>query len=266
VRHRDKSPHEIIESVEIALVILGGRLWAFRHGCEPSRNDGGAYVCESQILIDDPVDYLGEKLMEFHLIYAGGLLRSSANTRRRPWEKHSIRRHLHGQLKRLWETHPALSHHGNRMVEIDHNEVVLNPPKPFLEVMAHRYEKSGIGFIPVMTEANGLVCSLDILFLRPEKPGSIRDSAGDIDNRIKTLIDALRIPADGSEMKRREGDDPDPNPMYCLLQDDKLITTLNVKTDRLLFTMGDGPNEACLIIRVETAQVDPFGSPWELHL
>jgi hypothetical protein len=103
-----------------------------------------------------------------------------------------------------------------------------------------------------VTEANGLVCSLDILFLRPEKPGSILGSAGDIDNRIKTLIDALRIPADGSEMKRHEGDDPDPNPMYCLLQDDALITTLKVETDRLLFTRGDSEHESILVICVET--------------
>jgi hypothetical protein len=89
---------------------------------------------------------------------------------------------------------------------------------------------------------------------------------GDIDNRVKLLIDALRIPSDASEMKKRTGDDPDPNPMYCLLQDDNLITSFKVKTDRLLFSMGDSANEACVIIRVETAQIDPFGSPWELHL
>jgi hypothetical protein len=133
-------------------------------------------------------------------------------------------------------------------------------------VLAHNYERAGIGFIPLMTEPNGLVCSLDILFLRPERPGSILESAGDIDNRIKTLIDALRVPSDGSEMKRREGDEPDPNPMYCLLQDDKLITSLKVEADRLLFTRGQSEHEAILIIHVETAQVDPFGSPWELHL
>jgi hypothetical protein len=34
----------------------------------------------------------------------------------------------------------------------------------------------------------------------------------------------------------------------------------------LVCRLDEGPNEACLIIRVETANVDPFGSPWELHL
>ncbi|MGB8479122.1 MAG: hypothetical protein WCE63_09800 [Acidobacteriaceae bacterium] len=40
----------------------------------------------------------------------------------------------------------------------------------------------------------------------------------------------------------------------------------SVGCDRLLFTMDEGQNEACLVICVETANVDPFGSPWELHL
>lgn len=221
-------------------------------------------VSKSQILINNPVDYQKEIDMEFHLIYSGDLLKS--NNARPTWEKHAIRRNLHEQLKKLWEVHPALSYYGNKMVAIDEDGNRLQPEKPFLEVLAKKHEKSGVGFIPIMTEANGLVCSLNILFLRPEGPGSILESAGDIDNRIKTLIDALRVPRDGGEMKKRPADDPDPNPMYCLLQDDKLITSLKVETDRLLITKGDKEQETILIIRVETAQVDPYGSPWELHL
>ncbi len=221
-----------------------------------------AVLCaKSQTLIDDPPDYIGNKHMEFHLLYAGDLIRSGGNTNRRTWEKHCLRRHFHEQLKNLWETNPALKYYGDKVLQWDHK-----PSEPFLQSLAKRYERSGIGFIPIATEANGLVLSLDVLLLRPEQPGAILNSAGDIDNRMKTLIDALRIPADGNEMKRRDGDDPDPNPMYCLMTDDKLVTTLKVQTDRLLFTMGNTEQEACAIIRVETAQVDPFGSPWELHL
>jgi hypothetical protein len=196
--------------------------------------------------------------MEFHLIYAGGLLKSAGSSNHRAWEKHSIRRHLHFQLKKLWETHPALHYYGDKTMG--------DSGKPFLDALADEHKRSDIGFIPLITAANGLVCSLDVLFLRPGGPGTILQSGGDIDNRIKLLIDALRIPSDASEMKRHQDDEPDPNPMYCLLENDNLITGFKVQTDRLLFTMGDGPNEACLVIRVETANVDPFGSPWELHL
>ena len=219
---------------------------------------------KSQILIDNPVDYQGPTIMHFHLIYSGDLLKS-ANARP-TWEKHAIRNSLHDQLKKLWETHPALRYYANKTVEIDDNEGRLQPPKPFLDVLAHSYSRAGIRFVPLMTKANGLVCSLDILFLRHDQPGGIEECRGDIDNRVKTLIDALRIPADGGEMKKKPGDAPDPNPMYCLMDDDKLITKLKVETDKLLFSISGAKNEAYLIIRVETAQVDPFGSPWELHL
>ena len=198
--------------------------------------------------------------MEFHLVYAGGLLKSAGGTNRRAWEKHAIRRHFHFQLKKLWETHPALNYYANKTVE-EPGE----PPQPFLERLAYAHERGGIGFVPLMTKANGLVCLLDILLLRPQV-GTIVHGGGDIDNRIKLLIDALRMPSDESEIKKREGDDSDPNPMCCLLEDDGLITNLKVKTDRLLFSMEEGQNEACVVIRVETSQIDPFGSPWELHL
>jgi hypothetical protein len=198
--------------------------------------------------------------MEFHLLYAGDLLRSAGSTSR-AWEKHSLRRHFHDQLKRLWETNPALKYYADKTLEWEHK-----PPERFIDHLAKNYERGGFGFIPIATEANGLVLTLDVLLLRPERPGAILDSAGDIDNRMKVLVDALRIPRDLSEMKRREGDDPDPNPMYCLMADDKLITTLKVKTDRLLIAMGTTEQEACIVVRVETAQIDPFGSPWELHL
>src|SRR5262249_24914581 len=134
--------------------------------------------------------------MEFHLIYSGDLLKSAGRASTRVWEKHTIRRDLHGQMKLLWETHPALKEYARRTVAIDDDGNRLEPEVPFLERLALNYERSGIGFIPLMTEPNGLVCELDILFLRPENPGRVMGSAGDIDNRIKTLIDALRIPSD----------------------------------------------------------------------
>jgi len=199
--------------------------------------------------------------MEFHLIYAGDLLRAAGRASTRTWEKHGIRRYFHEQLRRLWQTHPALKYYADKTVEWDHK-----PPERFLESLSNHHKCGGIGFIPIATESNGLVLSLDVLLLRPERPGAILNSAGDIDNRMKVLIDALRIPRDPSEMKRREGDDPDPNPMYCLMADDKLITALTVKTDRLLLTTADAGQDVCIVIRIETAQVDPFGSPYELHL
>jgi hypothetical protein len=93
-----------------------------------------------------------------------------------------------------------------------------------------------------------LVAELDILFLRPQRPGSIISSGGDIDNRLKTLLDGLRIPLPGeigSTDAPAEGEDP----LYCLLEDDVLVTRLAVTTDQLLDS-PDRPGEVLLVIHV----------------
>jgi len=201
--------------------------------------------------------------VEFRLIYDGGLLKASSAKNRRPWEKHSIRRQLHPQLKKLWEVHPALKNYAAHTIE-EHGK----PPQRFLDALAHTHKKANIGFIPIITEPNGLMCELDVLLLRPERPGHLIEESGDIDNRMKTLLDALKVPSDGSEMVRKSTDDPDPNPIYCLLQNDNLITGFKVTTDFLLLSIppDQGQNYAVAVITVKTSNVDPFGSPWELHL
>jgi hypothetical protein len=42
-----------------------------------------------------------------------------------------------------------------------------------------------------------LLCTLDILFLHPDKPGNLW--TGDVDNRIKALFDSLRISVAGEK-------------------------------------------------------------------
>jgi hypothetical protein len=88
-------------------------------------------------------------------------------------------------------------------------------------------------FIPLVTRLHGLVCEIDITFLRREEPGAIVNEGGDIDNRLKTLFDALRIPYNAAEMGRST-DPGDTVNVFCLLEDDLLITRLSVRTGRLL--------------------------------
>ncbi|MGD0468341.1 MAG: hypothetical protein ABSA54_08200 [Terriglobales bacterium] len=202
--------------------------------------------------------------MEFHLVYDGNLLRPQQSSKRRVWEKHAIRGFLSDQFKKLWEIHPALKSYAARVVEIDEYDNRVHPPKPFLDHLADRHKVEDLRIIPIATEANGLVCSLDVLFLIPDLHG-IMEESGDIDNRLKTLIDGLKKPKPG-QLQKKEGDPLDPNPMYVLMEDDKQLTGLSLNIDRLLYQMDGGKHDAIAIIRVNTAQVDPFGSPWELHL
>ncbi len=77
-----------------------------------------------------------------------------------------------------------------------------------------------------------LLVGLEVLFLRPDPPGGIIRSA-DIDNRLKTLFDALRMPSGASELggyDPAEGEDP----FFVLLEDDSLLSHIAIETDTLL--------------------------------
>jgi hypothetical protein len=100
---------------------------------------------------------------------------------------------------------------------------------------------------------DGVACALDILFLRRDEPGSLIKSGGDIDNRIKVLFDAMRIPQASEELKGTRPDQ-DEEPFFCLLEDDRLITEVKVTTDKLLAPCGLGErvNDVHLVIHVRT--------------
>jgi hypothetical protein len=102
-------------------------------------------------------------------------------------------------------------------------------------------------FYPIVSERIWTIAELDVLMLRPGEPGSITVGGSDIDNRLKTLLDSLRVPDvndDRCPLPQNESD------VYCLLQDDKLITRLNVEADRLLDVAPGQPNEVLLIVKV----------------
>ena len=116
--------------------------------------------------------------------------------------------------------------------------------------MAAEYQQYGYRFIPLVLERFSLLCSLKILFLRRDIPGKVI-SAGDIDNRVKTLIDALRMPKSPNELvdddvKPRPGEVP----FFCLLEDDTQVSGFSVETDTLLDPEADDKT-AKLVITVE---------------
>jgi hypothetical protein len=92
-----------------------------------------------------------------------------------------------------------------------------------------------------------LTCSLNILFLRKEGPGALVASGGDLDNRIKTLFDGLRMPT----LEEGRAEKADLDPLFCLLEDDALITDVMIRTDRLVSRPGSSSSEVRLIIDVD---------------
>lgn len=87
--------------------------------------------------------------------------------------------------------------------------------------------------------------------LRPEPPGSIITQAGDIDNRLKTLFDALKVPKEASALPPNDDPQEGETSFFCLLEDDNLITKVSVGTDRLLDPCQSS-SEVVMLIHVTT--------------
>lgn len=204
--------------------------------------------------------------MQFRLVYQGKLPSQQGYSKVK--EKHEIRRALHKQLRELWETNPFLRERkrtlitsfippdskpsitGSHLIDQRSN----TPPKrPILDWIADSHAALGYRFVPLVSSLDGVACAVDILFLRRDEPGSLIKSGGDIDNRIKVLFDAMRIPQASEELKGTHPEQ-DEDPFFCLLEDDRLITEVKVTTDKLLAPriFGEHVNDVHLVIHVRT--------------
>lgn len=190
-----------------------------------------------RVLRWDPYLEPNEDDMEFRLTWAGSLLSHPSDTRKLPERSlkvHDIRKALHPQLKRLRETHPAFKEwQGGAVMQIstDHGKI--------------EFEREGFRWLPIVTRDNGLICKIDILLLRNANPG---DVLADIDNRLKTIFDALRMPHGPKELGSETASGKvspalGENPFCVLLEDDSLITHLSVTTDRLLEDIPGVPRD-----------------------
>ncbi|MDT7849760.1 hypothetical protein Q9292_09070 [Methylophilus sp. VKM B-3414] len=152
--------------------------------------------------------------MEFHLIYKGQL-----NSNRGPVQKQIIRRQIHTQLK----------------------DLVSRPPmgtfRAMLEKNSGRVVQSQLGeftFVPIISESLRHTAELNITLLVRDEPGRAITRGGDLDNRIKTLLDGLRKPHNLGEIPEKDSPNENEQPFFCLLEDDALVSRLNIYPDRLL--------------------------------
>jgi len=188
--------------------------------------------------------------VEFRLLYDGPLASEGNAT-----DKQRVRRQLHPQLRQLWTVNPHLSEWYESGEKMD-------------AILARKYDICGNGFVPLVTEQLGLVCSLDILFLRRSALGEVLKTGGDLDNRLKTLFDALRTPTNRDECGRDEYSQ-DELPTYTLMSNDALVADLRIEADRLLTPISESLNGKAsrdnvqLVIKVKTRIVDYFkGHPY----
>jgi len=196
--------------------------------------------------------------LEFRLTYEGPLLsdqsRGGVVTRSRADNKQRIRKSLHRQLKRLWDLHPFLRPHLDWETLEHPGTRAFGRPSPdhSIEALAFRFSRAGYRFVPLVTRDLELLCGLEILFLRLGDPGGVINRVGDLDNRLKTVFDALTLPRDASQLGPFLTPEEDENPFFCLLEDDSLITKASVESDRLLQPVSDPPdeNDARVVITV----------------
>lgn len=191
----------------------------------------------------DPIEE--RNLVEFRLIYEGEILPSGNKSR--PKEKHEIRRSFHPQLRQLWRAKPTL----RELVDAYYTKFVLAPsakraaPLAFvgkegqetrfqlgIQAMGKNWARAGYDIVPLVIPEFALQCSLEILLLRPEQVEVFGEWA-DLDGQVRTILDALRMP-DSAEEAAHATPEEDERPLFCLLQNDKLISEVKITADRLL--------------------------------
>jgi hypothetical protein len=180
-----------------------------------------------------------------------------------------IRDELHPQLEILWRTHAALKR--LQYTAVTHRAVHSTGPKfppsvfikheppknwaapqpngqenPFFVDLCEPILLGKRKAIPLVRESLSLACRINILFLREEDPGALFFKAGDLDGRLKTLLDALKMPSVDDDSKYPSVHDP----LYCLMESDTLITHFDVETDRLLLPSTKSATQVQLIIEV----------------
>ncbi len=199
-------------------------------------------------------------IMKFTLTYDGEL-RASGN-KPKPEDKWAIRRQIAPQLAELWQVNPILRGlQGQAFAPSDDRHYspleqyhTIVPTSMVAVVPAYMNLSRTIGidsvdFLPLVRTSLALVCDLDILFLRKGEPGQLVLPGGDIDNRIKTLFDGLRMPK-LDEMQFCQDRQTLPHPVHCLLEDDTLTTGYSVKTEQLLTKPNGNDADVRLVVGV----------------
>ena len=198
------------------------------------------------------------EIMRFTLTYDGPL--PPSGNKPKPQYAWMIRRAVHAQLEDLWQTSEVLKRLlGNTSIprsggfmwwDYHHSDPddVKDPESDDGYInLCEPIEDHGHNVLPLVRESLATICGLKILMLRQEEPGSLFSQSGDIDNRMKTLLDGLRMPR---HKEAWDGQNDIPDPLYCLLEDDKLITDYSLKTDRLLASNNMDPKDIRLVVEV----------------
>lgn len=189
--------------------------------------------------------------MEVTLVYRGTLPASQGDDKHTD-AKQRIRKCFSEQLRNLWEVDPHLRIvvGEQRFAEAILEKRRLQPLKLDRAYAFARVLVCGYRTLAIANTFNGIVCHLHVALFRREDPGAVVHG-GDLDNRLKTLLDALRMPQAESEVPGNMWGKNE-EMLYCLLEDDSLISRLSIETRRLRTpaAAGEGTDYAELVVDV----------------
>lgn len=171
-----------------------------------------------RVHLADP-DFVAESCgLKFTLTYEGALKVGHGRVVQR---KHEIRRAFHPQLKRLWQVNFLLANWVFPQGQYDSIKAIDR-----LKAKIEDFE-----FIPLVTKSLCVECALDFRVLRPtDQAGHISD----IDNQVKIISDALKIPRVGDIKDGGLSPGSNEKPFFVLVQDDGLVTKISSINDELL--------------------------------
>ena len=171
--------------------------------------------------------------MQLFLQYSG--LLKSGNAKKASGHKHNVRLEFHPQLKNLLQS----SYFSNWERYISSGTV----PTSIV---------GNISFVPVISQKLHAHASLEITIVRAGASSVITD----IDNRLKTLFDALTVPQELPRNIRNGAAER----VYCLFENDNLITGFNVKAEKSFHPSFGLEKDVDVHIRVTTSVSELIGA------
>lgn len=166
--------------------------------------------------------------MRFSLTFQGDL-----PPRGSPTQIQNVREQFDPQMRRLWNTEPLIG-----------SANYIDPQYLPNDCYVPRTVKS-TEYVPLVSDKLALRASLSVMLYSSDLPGGML-SHGDIDNRMKTLLDALTVPPvqQASDNPVKDGR------TFCLLDDDRFVSELTIRNERLL-TLDVGSRQSLAIIDVK---------------
>ncbi|MEM1287447.1 MAG: hypothetical protein AAGH60_03765 [Pseudomonadota bacterium] len=161
---------------------------------------------------------------------------------------HEIRTKLSDQVLRLWMTEPNL-----RSWDVGYSTWGVEAPgkdQPrglAREVFPLAFQRNGQSYGPLIPKRMKISCEVSINLFTVHTDEDLL-SKGDIDNKLKRLVDALRIPTENVHPK------PSDEPIFTVMEDDSQVTRLSVEHTKL-FTDPRGQLGQIAQIKVRTKPI-----------